>query len=351
MDINEEKFNQLFGKVFADIGGAMGLFMAYMGDQAGIYKALDQAGACTAEVLAQKANVDERYLLEWLSANAAAGYIDYNPQTSEFGLSPEQAALFAHEGEPTCLQGFFQSVITQVMESETAIETLKTGEGRAWGDHNPGCFCGTDRFFRPGYQVNLIANWIPAMQGVDEKLQQGGKVADIGCGRGSSSLLMAQHYPNSTVHGYDFHQPSIDAAKAKALAAGISNVEFHTISAKEITDRDFDFVCIFDALHDMGDPVGAAANIKQCMKEDGSFMLVEPLANDSLEENLNLLGAIFYGFSTTVCVPASRAQEVGLGLGAQAGEKKLTDVLTQAGFGNVRRATETATNMVIEARF
>lgn len=347
---NEEKFAELQGKVMADVGGAMGVLMAYMGDQAGVYKVLEDIGPCTHEELAECADIDARYLREWLSSNAAAGYVDYDAETDQFSLSPEQAAIFAHEGEVTCMQGFFQSIVSQYASHETAVDVFKTGKPRPWSDQLPCCFCGTDRFFRPGYAANLVSNWIPALDGVEAKLKAGAKVADIGCGLGSSAILMAQTYPNSTIHGFDFHGPSIAEATAKAKRAGLTNVEFHQVSAKEFPGEDYDFVCIFDALHDMGDPVGAAAHIKESLKSDGTFMIVEPLAGDELKDNLHLLGTIFYGFSTTICVPTSRSQEVGLALGAQAGEKRLAQVLNEAGFASVRRATETPTNMVLEAR-
>jgi 2-polyprenyl-3-methyl-5-hydroxy-6-metoxy-1,4-benzoquinol methylase len=348
--MNEDKFNELLGKVLGDVSGAIGLLMSYIGDQAGVYKILEEAGPCTHEELAKKSGIDARYLREWLSSNAALGYVDYNPDKDTFSLSPEQAAIFAHEGEPTCMQGFFQAVVSQYEAHETAVDVFKTGRGRPWSEHSQCCFCGTDRFFRPGYAANLVQNWIPALDGVDAKLKAGGKIADIGCGHGSSTVLLAQSYPKATVHGFDFHAPSIEEAKAKAKAAGVTNVEFHTVAAKDFPGGDFDLACIFDALHDMGDPVGAASHIKQSLKPDGTFMVVEPLAGDSLGENLNVLAAIFYGFSTTICVPTSKSQEVGLALGAQAGEKRLTQVLNEAGFGQVRRATETPTNMVLEAR-
>lgn len=347
---DEAKFAELQGKVMGDIGGAVGVLMSYIGDQAGVYKALEEAGPCTHETLSEKSGIDPRYLREWLSSNAAAGYVGYDAADDTFSLSPEQAALFAHEGEPTCMQGFFESIVAQYASYETAVDVFKTGKGRPWSDHLPCCFCGTDRFFRPGYAANLVENWIPALDGVEAKLKSGAKVADVGCGHGSSTILMAQAYPKSTIHGIDFHAPSIDEARAKAKKAGVTNVEFHVSSAKEFSGNDFDFACIFDALHDMGDPVGAAAHIKEVLKPDGTFMVVEPAAADSLGENLNVLAAIFYGFSTTICVPTSRSQEVGLALGAQAGEKQLTEVLNQAGFSAVRRATETPTNMVLEAR-
>ncbi|MCH8862017.1 MAG: methyltransferase domain-containing protein [Proteobacteria bacterium] len=349
-DFDQAKFEELQGKVMGDVGGAIGVLMSYIGDQAGVYRVLEEVGPCSHEELSAKAGIDARYLREWLSSNAAAGYIDYDAANDTFSLSPEQAALFAHEGEPTCMQGFFESIVSQYASYETAVDVFKTGKGRPWSDHLPCCFCGTDRFFRPGYAANLVESWIPALEGVEAKLEAGAKVADIACGHGSSTILLAERYPNSTIHGFDFHPPSIEEAKDKAEKAGVRNVEFQVVSAKEFPGNDFDLACIFDALHDMGDPVGAAAHIKASLKSDGTFMLVEPLAADSLGENLNLLAAIFYGFSTTICVPTSRSQEVGLALGAQAGEKRLTEVLNEAGFGNVRRAAETPTNMVLEAR-
>lgn len=333
-----------------DVGGAIGLLMAYIGDQAGVYQTLERVGRCSHSTLAKEANVDERYLREWLSANAAAGYIDYHGEDDTFSLSEEQAAIFAHDGDPTCMQGFFQAVVGQYATHDTAVDVFKTGRGRAWSEHHGCCFCGTDRFFRPGYVANLVENWLPALDGVVAKLESGAKVADIGCGLGSSTLLLAESFPNSEIYGFDFHAPSIEKARAKASEAGIKNAHFEVVAAKEYPGADYDLACIFDALHDMGDPVGAAKHICETLKPDGTFMTVEPMAGDSLADNMHLLAGIFYGFSTTVCVPTSRAQEVGLALGAQAGEKRLTEVLNEAGFSNVRRATETPTNMVLEAR-
>ena len=347
---DETKFNELQGKVMGDVGGAIGLLMAYMGDQAGVYKVLEETGPCTCEELAEQSGINARYLLEWLSSNAASGYVCYDADEDTFSLSPEQAAIFSHEGEPTCMQGFFQVVVAQYEANKTAIDVFKTGKPRPWSEHSPCCFCGTDRFFRPGYVANLISSWIPALDGVEAKLKAGARVADIGCGLGSSTILMAQFYPNSTIVGIDFHRPSIEEARAKAEQAGLTNIEFHHVAAKDFDQKDFDFACIFDALHDMGDPVGAAAHIKNSLKPDGTVMVVEPMAADRLEDNLHLLGAIFYGLSTTVCVPTSRAQEVGLALGAQAGQQRISDVLAEAGFSNVQRATQTPTNMVLEAR-
>jgi ubiquinone/menaquinone biosynthesis C-methylase UbiE len=348
MQADESKLEALAGKVIGDVASAMSLFMAYLGDQAGVYDALDGAGALTVDELAAKTGLNPKYLLQWLGSNAAAGYVTYHAGEERFSLSPEQALIFAQEGQPACMQGFFQAVVSQYETQAQAVETFKSGAGRPWGDHSNCCFCGTDRFFRPGYAANLVDNWIPALDGVEEKLKAGGKVADIACGHGSSTILMAQAYPNSTIVGIDFHGPSIDEARAKAKKAGVSNVEFQLAKAQDFDGKDFDLACIFDALHDMGDPVGAAAHIKQSLSPNGTFMLVEPMAGDSMSENLHPLGQIYYAFSTTICTPTSLAQEVGLGLGAQAGQKNLTKVLNQAGFANVKRAAETPTNMVLE---
>jgi len=348
--LDVRKVEELAGKVIGDVAGAMGLFMAYIGDQAGVYAAMDGAGPVTAEALAERTGMNARYLREWLSANAVAGYVDYDPTSDTFTLTPEQATVFSREGQPACMQGFFQAIMSQFETHDQAVATFRSGQGRAWSDQSPCCFCATDRFFRPGYAANLVDNWIPSLDGVREKLDAGGRIVDIGCGHGSSTVLMARSFPNATVVGIDFHAPSIEAARQKALDAGVANIEFEVAAAQDFSGSDFDFACIFDALHDMGDPVGAARHIRQALKPDGTFMVVEPLAGDALAENMNPISQIFYSFSTTICVPASLSQEGALGLGAQAGEKKLTAVLNEGGFSHVRRATETPTNMVLEAR-
>lgn len=348
--INEEKFGALMGKALTDIGGAFSVLMAYVGDRLGLYQALKRHGPGTSADIAAEAGLDERYVREWLSCVASAGHLEYDPGTAKFTLSPEAELIYAAEGDPRCLQGFFQAVKSAFDDEEKSVEAIRAGRGLGWGERSACCFCGTDRFFRPGYAVNLVDSWIPALTGIREKLEAGAKVADIGCGHGSSTLLMAEAFPNSHFTGFDFHPPSIDAANDKREEAGLGNVTFEVASAKTFPGTDYDFICIFDAIHDMGDPAGAAAHIRQALKQDGSFMVVEPLAGDALEENLHLLGTIFYGFSTLACVPASKAQEVGLALGAQAGQKRLSEVLMQGGFNNVRRAAQTDTNMVLEAR-
>lgn len=349
-NLNESALEELQGKVMGDIGGALGVLMAYIGDELGVFQALADANRATAQDLARRADLDERYVREWLSAVAAAGYVNYDPISTCFSVTPEQAALFAHEGTPLFMHGFFQCIVGAYADYEKIRDIFRTGEGLGWGEHHNCAFCGTDRFFRPGYDANLVSNWIPALSGVEKKLKRGAKVADIGCGYGSSTILMAKTYPHSMVYGFDFHEPSIEEARKRAFEAGVENVKFEVATAKGYPGTDYDLATVFDALHDMGDPVGAAAHVRKSLKKDGTFMVVEPLAGDKLEDNLHLLGQIFYSFSTAVCTGTSRAQEVGLALGAQAGQKRLTDVLNAGGFGRVRRAAETATNMVLEAR-
>ena len=347
-NFDETRLNELIGKVIGDVAGALSLYMAYLGDQAGIFTALDGAGRLTLEQLADKTGLNEKYLREWLGSVSAAGYVNFDMEHETFSITPEQALVFTREGQPACMQGFFQLLVSQFEGHEKAVETFKSGKGRPWGDHGPCLFCGTDRFFRPGYQANLIDNWIPSLSGVEDKLKSGAKVADIGCGHGSSTVLMAQAYPNSTIVGIDYHAPSIEEAKKKAADAGVTNVEFQVAKAQDFTGDGFDFACIFDALHDMGDPVGAARHIRETLAPGGTFMLVEPMAGDTMAENMHPLGQIFYAASCTICTPNSLSQEIGLGLGAQAGQKRLTEVCRQAGFTNVRRAAETPTNMVLE---
>lgn len=348
-DFNQANLEQLAGKVIGDVAGALSLFMAYVGDRVGLFDAIDGKGRLSVDQIADLTGFHPKYLHEWLGSVAAAGYVTHHAEDDTFSLTPEQALVFGREGQPACMQGFIQAIVSQYAEYEKAVETFSSGEGRPWGDHSQCLFCGTDRFFRPGYQAHLIESWIPALGNVEQRLRKGAKVADIGCGHGSSTLLMAQAYPESFFIGIDYHAPSIDEARRKAAESGVSNVEFQVASAQDFAGSDYDFACIFDALHDMGDPVGAARHIRETLKQDGTFMLVEPMAGDSMADNMNPLGQIFYAFSTTVCTPNSLSQDVGLGLGAQAGQKRLTEVLEQAGFTEVRRAAETPTNMVLEA--
>ena len=348
--VDEQALEQFSGKVMSDVGSALAILLAFIGDQTGVYRAMRTLGPSTSDAIARAAGVDPRYLLEWLSANAAHGYVDYDPVADTFSLPPEKAIVLAEEGHPACFQGFMQQVTAQFTTHDKAIDIFRSGEGRGWEDHHACCFCATDRFFRPGYAVHLIDAWLPALDGVVAKLEAGAKVADVGCGHGSSTILMASAFPNSTFVGFDFHGPSVDEARRNAQAAGVGNARFETAAAKTYPGAPYDLVCMFDALHDMGDPVGAARHIRETLAADGTLMLVEPLAGDRLADNLNLVSQLFYAASTLICTPASRAQEVGLALGAQAGEKRITDVLREAGFTRIRRAAETPVNMIIEAR-
>lgn len=350
-DVDAGRLESLQGKVIGDVAGALGLLMAYIGDKFDLYSALLEASPATSQELADSTGLNERYLREWLSANAAAGYVVYDPASARFSLSAEQAVVFAAEGHPACMQGFFQAVMSAFVDEPKFSEVFRSGHGLAWSDHSPCLFCGTERFFRPMYAANLLESWLPALDGVLDMLESGAKVADVGCGHGSSTIIMAQAFPNSTFHGFDFHAPSIEHARERARAAGVaSNTIFEVVKAKEYPGRNYDLVTIFDALHDMGDPVGAARHIADTLSGRGTLMLVEPFAGDRLEDNLNPLGQIYYSMSTMVCVPASRSQEVGLALGAQAGQKRLTEVLNAAGFSHVRRAAATPTNLILEAR-
>ena len=350
-DLDQGKLEALQGKVMTDVAGSLGLIMAYMGDRLDLYSALVEISPATSQDLAESTGLDERYVREWLAANAGAGYVEYEAGAKKFSMTPEQAVIFSAEGHPHCMQGFFQAVVSAYLDEPKATEAFRTGKGLPWGDHNSCLFTGTERFFRPMYAANLIDSWIPALSGVREKLAAGGKVADVGCGHGSSTIIMAKAFPNATIHGFDFHEPSIEQARARARDAGVAgNTIFEVVTAKEFPGQGYDLVTIFDALHDMGDPVGASAHILKSLADEGTFMLVEPLAGDALEENMHVLGQIYYAFSTMICTPASKSQEVGLALGAQAGEKRLTSVLKEGGFTQVRRAAETPTNIVLEAR-
>jgi 2-polyprenyl-3-methyl-5-hydroxy-6-metoxy-1,4-benzoquinol methylase len=348
--VDEEKLHQLIGQLLNDLGGAASVAMVRMGDALGLYKTLHQKGSMTCDELAGVANVHPRYLREWLAQQAASNYIAYDPATQKFTLQEEQAMLFAIDDSPVAMTGAFDLMVAMAEQQPRVQEAFRSGGGIDWGDHGPCLFCAVARFFRPGYLNNLIQNWLPALDGVVAKLRDGAKVADVGCGHGWSTVFMAQAFPQSQFIGYDFHSGSVEAAKAHAREHNVSNVEFHVGTAKEFPGSDIDLVTFFDCLHDMGDPAGAAAHVKHSLKPNGTWMIVEPMAGDRLEDNLNPVGRLYYAGSTMVCVPTSLAQEVGAALGAQAGEAKLREVIAGGGFRNIRRATETAFNMVLEAR-
>ena len=346
-----EKLEAFMGRMVGDMGAAISAALVVLGDRLGLYKALAQLGPSTPAELANRAGATERYVREWLAAQAAADYVTYDKAADRFFMTPEQAAVFADEGAPTFLAGGYEVVAAMFRDEPRVAEAFRTGQGVGWHEHDACLFRGTERFFRPGYNANLVSNWIPALDGMEARLRAGAKVADVGCGHGASTILMAQAFPNSRFTGFDYHPASIERARAAAEEAGVADrADFQVASAKDYPGRDYDLVAIFDALHDIGDPVGAAQHILYTLKPDGAWLLVEPFAHDALEENLNPVGRLFYSASTMICTPASLSQEVGLGLGAQAGEARLKDVVEQAGFTRFRRATETPFNLVLEVR-
>lgn len=349
---NETKLNELVGKMLSDLGGAFSVPTVRVGLRLGLFKALSEGGPMTSEALAKTAGgLTPRYVREWALAQAANGYVNYDPVRETFSLSPEQAMIFATEDSPVFLAGAFD-LVAAMIEGEPKVEaSFRTGGGVRWGD-TAGClFCATGAFFRPGYVNNVVQNWLPALQGVSAKLKAGAKVADVGCGVGFSTLLMAKAFPASKFVGFDFHAPSIEAARRHAREHGLADrVRFECAIAKDIAETDFDLVTSFDCLHDMGDPRGCARHMKEMLNRDGTWMIVEPMAGDRPQDNMNAVGRLYYNASTMICVPTSLDQEVGEGIGAQAGEAKLSEVIRAGGFSSVRRATEGPFNMVLEAR-
>jgi SAM-dependent methyltransferase len=348
LDMN--KLNTFMGQFVTDLGAAVHAGMVVIGEKLGLYKALAGAPMSSAQ-LAAKTKTDERYLREWLSSQAAGGYITYDAKTDQFSLSEEQVFTLATEDSPAYLPGAFEMALGSLSAVPRITEAFRTGAGMGWNEHADGVFHGCEKFFRPGYAANLVSAWIPALSGVEEKLEAGARVADVGCGRGASTILMAKAFPNSRFFGFDYHEKSIEAAREAARRNGLAGrVIFEVAKAKDFPGKDFDFVAVFDCLHDMGDPAGAAAHVRQSLAKDGTWMIVEPFANDELKDNLNPVGRVYYSFSTLLCTPCSRSQEIGLCLGAQAGETRIREVVTAAGFNRFRRATDTPFNIVFEAR-
>ena len=349
--IDQAKLDEFMGRFVGDLGASMSAALVVIGDRLGLYRAMADGEPVTAEQLAERTGTDARYIREWLSNQAAGGYVTYDASGEKFSLSPEQSLALAQEGSPAFVPGAFQLATSLVKDEERVSRVFQSGHGVGWHEHHHDLFQGTERFFRPGYAANLISSWIPALDGVQAKLEQGGLVADVGCGHGASTILMAEAFPRSEFVGFDYHDASIEQARKSAAAAGLSDrVSFEVASAKGYPGEGYDLVTMFDCLHDMGDPVGAAKHVLETLDADGTWMIVEPYAGDRLEENLNPVGRVFYGASTLVCTPASRDQEVGLALGAQAGEQRLCEVVTAGGFTRFRRATETPFNLVLEAR-
>lgn len=349
--VDEEKLNEFVGRFAGDLGAVLHAATVLIGDKLGLFKAMADGEPVSAAELANRTNTEKRYVKEWLSAQAASGYAEYDPRTKRFWLTPEQAFALTHEYNPFFAPGGLQVAASTIKDADLVARAIREGKGIGWHEHDQDLFDGTERFFRPNYIGNLTSSWIPALDGVEEKLRVGANVADLGCGHGASTIIMAQEYPNSTFHGFDFHKPSIEVARSRAAEEGVGDrCIFDVATAKEYSGEAYDFVTSFDSLHDMGDPVGAAAHVLRSLKVDGTWMIVEPYANDRLEENLTPVGRIFYSASTTLCVPASKDQEVGLALGAQAGEGRTREVVTAGGFTRFRRAAETPFNLVFEAR-
>ncbi len=351
--VDETQLHALVGKMLGDLGGAFSVPTTRIGFRLGLFDTLHEGGAATAAELASRAGgLTERYVREWALAQAANGYVNYDSATDRFSLSPEQAMVFAVKDSPVYLAGAFD-LAAAMIEAEPQVEhAFQHGGGVGWGDTGGCLFCAVGSFFRPGYANSIVQAWLPALTGVTAKLEAGAKVADIGCGVGFSTLLMAKAYPNSRFVGFDFHAPSIAKAREHAVAHNVANqVRFETALAKEIGERDFDLVTVFDCLHDMGDPRGCAIHVREMLKPDGTWMICEPIAADNPQDNIgNPVSRLYYNASTMICVPTSLDQEVGEALGAQAGEAKITAILKDAGFDHVRRATDGPFNMILEAR-
>lgn len=350
-EVDPQKLEAFMGKMVTDMSAAMSGPLVLMGLKLGLYKALAEGGPTNSARLAERTGVMERYVREWLAAQAASGFVEYDASAKTFSMSPEQQMALADEDSPVFVASAYDLIASAYIDEPRITEAFREGRGFGWHEHHECLFRGTERFFRTSYRAHLISDWLPSLDGVVDKLSSGAKVADVGCGHGASTILMAEAFPRSTFVGYDYHETSIKRAQeAAAEARTNSNISFEVASGKDVPDEKFDVVAVFDCLHDMGDPVGVARRIREVMKEDGTFMIVEPFANDDLADNLNPVGRMFYSASTVICTPGSLAQEVGLGLGAQAGEAKLTQVLKEAGFRHVRKAAQTPFNMVLEAR-
>lgn len=348
---DHDRLTAWIGRLAGDVGAAATAPLVILGDRLGLYKAMAGATPTTSAELAAATGTHERYVREWLAAQAAAGYVEYDAAAERYSLNAEQAMTFADEHGPAFFMGAFELVSSTFLDRPKIERAFRTGEGVGWHEHDDSLFCGCERFFRSGYTAHLVADWLPALDGAVAKLERGAKVADIGCGHGASTIIMAQAFPNARFTGFDYHAASIGHARESARKAGLDGrVRFETASAKDFPADGYDLVTVFDALHDMGDPVGVARHVREALAPDGAWMIVEPQAGDTVAENLNTVGRLYYAASTMICTPGSLAQEVGLGLGAQAGERRLRDVLEEAGFTRVRRATDTPFNMVLEAR-
>ncbi len=351
MAINPDKLMAFMGKLVGDLGAMASIGPMLVGEKLGLYKALSGGAKMTAADVAKATKTNERYVHEWLCAQAASGFVEYDPASDKFFMTEEQAAALGVEGSPFYFLGAVEMAVAMMRAIPQMEEAFKTGKGVGWHEHDECLFRAVERFFRPSYMRDLVTSWIPALEGVKEKLEAGAKVADVGCGHGASTILMAQAFPKSKFHGFDYHGPSIESARKAAEAAGVGDrVTFDVASAKDFPGKNYALVACFDCLHDMGDPAGAAKHVHSTLAKDGAWMIVEPAAGDKISDNLHPIGRVYYSASTFICTPASRAQEVGLGLGAQAGEARLSKVIKDGGFSSVRRAAGTPFNMVLEAR-
>jgi 2-polyprenyl-3-methyl-5-hydroxy-6-metoxy-1,4-benzoquinol methylase len=351
MAINEDKLNGLMARFVGDLGATFHAGLAVIGESLGLYKAMAGMGHLTSAELADATSTNERYVREWLNSQAAGGYVEYDPTSGRYYLSEEQMFVLADEKSQAYLPGAFLTAVAALRAVPMITERFRTGDGLGWHEHDSGLFRGTELFFRPGYAAHLVSSWIPSLEGVEAKLKAGAKVADVGCGLGASTILMAEAFPNSTFVGFDYHGPSIEMARQRAGEAGVADrVSFETARAKDYPGTGYDLVTSFDSLHDMGDPVGAAAHVLRSLAPGGTWMIVEPFAGDRVEDNLNPVGRIYYGASTLICTPASLSQEVGCALGAQAGEARMRKIITAGGFTRFRRVAETPLNLIFEAR-
>jgi SAM-dependent methyltransferase len=349
--VDEARLQDFVGRMLGDMGAAINASLVQVGDRLGLWRALAGGDGLTAGELARRTGTNERMVREWLAAQVASGYVTWTEADDRYALSPEQAMVFADADSPVFLAGFFDVCAATWRSGERIEAAFRTGRGMGWDEHHPCLFCGTARFFRTSYRHHLVQDWIPALDGVAAKLERGASVADVGCGQGASTIVMAQAFPNSRFVGFDSHGPSIEAARAAAQEAGVADrVRFQVASAQQYPSEQIDFVTFFDCLHDMGDPAGAARHVRSTLKPDGTWMVVEPMAGDRMADNLNPVGRVYYAASTMICTPASQSQAVGAALGAQAGEARLTRVIRDGGFSRIRRAAETPFNMVLEAR-
>ena len=349
-NLDIEKLKNLQFKIMKDVAASALIPLMRIGDQLGLFQKLSELGPINSKKFAEQVRVDERYLREWLYALSATDFVSYDGANEEFSLSPEQKAVFADEEGPANMMGAYEVLAGQVYAEEKVLDAFKTGKGVAYENACPLCFTGTARFFKPSYQVNLIKKWLPMIDGFEEKMKLGGSFADVGCGHGLSTLMVAQAFPEARVFGFDFHEPSISEAKKLADSAGSSEKISYEIADAKSYSGNYDYIAFFDCLHDMGDPVGAAKYAFDHLNDGGAVILIEPTANDKPEENFNIYGQMYYSFSTMGCIPVSKSQEVGLALGAQAGPAKLIEVLEQGGFKDCKIVKKNATNMVLEAR-